>query len=329
MESIKNISICAIALCFLSACVTSGNTDESNSSADITAVGEDSTATVVVQQAGSETALLSSKEKSYFISARKNLKSDEARLYATLGTGVADVAEQDARALLVKKPNNIAGLTVLATSLVLQRKYQMAEFYANQLEKYAPDNADVSNIRGLAALYGGRNTLADYRKALAYFEKAFHSNASQIASGLNLAHLQLEMGNAQAAAETFRLLTSRNQDCLQAWIGFGVAQNRLGSYKDAKNSFEMALSKQKDHPEALYFLALVEKNGYNNQRSATKTLKHLIASQSGGKAVRLKAQSLLRVMEGEADQSTIAKEQKDDENLMMTGFGSKESSDED
>lgn len=328
--SIESFAAAAL-LVTLPSCVSSEKKgDSAKSSAEVTASADDeATATsIVVQQSGSEQTLLSPKSRTYFVDARKSLRSEEGRLFATLGTGDAQVAEQDARAYLAKKPNNPAALTVLASALVLQRKYLLAEFYAIQLDKYSPENPDVNNIRGLAALYGGRNSMTDYRRAQSYFQKAFHANASQLASGLNLAHLQLEMGNANAAVETFRTLTKRNSDCTQAWLGLGVAQSRMGSFKEAGDALNTILVKQKDHAEALYFLALVQKNGYNDQKLATKTIRRLLSSSSGGPAVRLKAQSFLRVMEGAADQSAIASEQKDDENLLMTNFGPPKAQDE-
>lgn len=310
--SILSISIMTV---LSGACTTA---DKKNDSSDVVMADSGNVADVVVQQAGSERPVVSPVSRQYFVDARKNLPGGEAKLFATLGTGSADTAEAEARSFLVKSPNNRSALIVLSSALVLQRKYPLAGFYAEQLERLEPGNPDALNIRGLASLYTARNSFLDYRRSAALFQKSFNASGSQIAAGLNLAHLQLEMGQAQAASDTFKQVTNRNRTCTQAWLGYGIAKTRMGDFKEATVALESILDRQKDHPEALYYLALVKKNGYNDNKQASSILRRILAGNSSSKAIRQKSQSLLRLMEGEGTQTEIARDHQEDSQIIMT-----------
>ena len=64
-------------------------------------------------------------------------------------------------------------------------------------------------------------------------------------------------------------------------------------------AFERALKKSPNHPTALYHLALVHKNGYNNRKAAASYLEKLIASGQRDIATVERAQTVLRKLNGE------------------------------
>src|SRR5690606_27569991 len=93
----------------------------------------------------------------------------------------------------------------------------------------------------------------------------------------NLGNLQLELGNATAASATFQQVVDRCGRCTVGLMGYGVASSRSGKYADATKAFDEVLSKNPNHGAALYNLALVQKNGYNNHKQAEKYLETMLA----------------------------------------------------
>lgn len=86
-------------------------------------------------------------------------------------------------------------------------------------------------------------------------------------------------------------------------MGQGIAAARSQSFDKAKAAFELVLSKNPGHPGALYQLALVQKNGYNDKKQAEKHLVALLMNRQGQAEQYMKerAHSVLRAMKGEKD----------------------------
>ena len=142
---------------------------------------------------------------------------------------------------------------------------------------------------------------ADYKRAGDLFQAAFAADNAQIAPGLNLANLQLELGNHDAASETFSQVVDRCGRCTVGLMGFGVAASRSGKYDAAVAAFNEVLAKKPNHANALYNLALVHKNGYNNPKQAEKYLETMLAkSRTQDPYLKERAHTVLRMVKGEA-----------------------------
>jgi cytochrome c-type biogenesis protein CcmH/NrfG len=241
-----------------------------------------------------------------------------AQTKGALATGDADAAESFARAYLAKHPGDGEGFAMLASALMLGRKYELAAYYAAEAERVQPGKSHVLNIKGLASALGTQRSIHDYQGSLALFRQAFESDERNIAAGLNLGSLYLEMGNPTASAEVYAKVSDRCGECVPAQLGLGVSLARTKRYSESVKAFEGVLKRSPSHPGALYHLAVVYKNGLRNPKKAEGYLYAIL--QSKGErytAIRERANTLLRAIKGEADPSerVLASDDHDQENI--------------
>lgn len=278
----------------------------------------------VVIQAGQSDPVVASHDRRYWLDLRQK-KDVQARLRGALATGEGEAAVQLAKARLAKHPGDPEATAELAAALVLTRNYELAAYYASQLDRLQPGNPIARNIRGLATMLGSKARMADFRRAEADFQQAFDADATQIAPGLNLGNLQLELGNAGGASQTFARVVERCGQCTPGLMGLGIALSRSQQWPKAEAAFQSVLARNPKHAAALYNLALVYKNGYHNKDKAEKCLFALLNdSRTKNVALRERAQVVLRIMKGEASQeerTAVADDEtgKGDAEVLMTG----------
>lgn len=286
----------------------------------------------VVTQVARLDPVVSNHDRKYWLDLRGS-KALVPRLQGALATGEAEAAVGLAKAWLAQHPGDVQGMTMLAAALAMSRKYDLAAYYASLVEKAQPGNGTALNIKGLAIMLSPNRKVADYRVAMEYFKQAYEADASQIAPALNLASLQLELGNAGGAAATFEAAAARCDRCNASLMGMGIAYSRARQFDKAKGAFQDVLAKNPNHAGALYNLALVHRNGYNDNKQAEKYLFALLNdSRTKNTDLKERAQTVLRRMKGEktSDERMIADEDEPapaaptaedekDAELLMTG----------
>jgi cytochrome c-type biogenesis protein CcmH/NrfG len=279
---------------------------------------------VVVQQGNRAEPVISAHDRRYWLDMRQ-AKGTLPRMSGALATGESAATIELAKHYLEQRPGDPDGLTMLATALAMARNYDLAAYYAALVEKARPGDGPALNIKGMATMLTPKARIEDFRRAAGYFEQAFAADKTQIAPGLNLGALQLELGNAAAAANTFGEVAKRCGQCAVAMMGYGVAASRSHQFDAAKTAFESVLKKNPLNAGALYNLALVYKNGYNNRKQAEKYLDQLLAdSRIKDPSARERAQTVLRSVKSEAsgaERAMIADDAdaKDAELLMTSG----------
>ncbi len=286
------LTLVAIGLA-VSACTTIGFKfdEEKKVAADERALN----AGIIVQQTGSNQPSIARMDRDHWVEIRKSAKNDYVKMYAALGAQDFDVAKGEARAYLASHPRDFNALTVLATSLAMEGEYSLAAYYGNMIEKYYPGQAISANLQGLAMMRGGKAGMRDLRRAEDHFRTAMSRSDSEIAAGLNLGHLQLMMGNVKNAASTFYEVRGRCGSCTESLVGLGMAQSRLGRFPEARSTFETVLSREKNHPVALYRLALIERHGFRNNDRAKDYLERVLADTSDNNGeMKRRANVLLR-----------------------------------
>ena len=235
-----------------------------------------------------------------WVQIRKTTKSDHTKLYAGLGAREWDVAIADSRAYLADHPGDFVALRVLSTALAMKQNFSLANYYAQMIEKSHPGQAETYNIQGLATLNKPGASFADFKMAAGHFERAFETDQSQVASGLNLGHLHLESGNAQAAKDVFGAVAVRCKSCSAALYGQGLAATRLRQYPAAKSYFEKILASDSNNLKASYNLALVENYGFKDPKRAIAILAKVLENKSDGSlAVKRQANFLKRRLEAQ------------------------------
>ena len=253
--------------------------------------------------------ILSPLNRDRWIQIRSETNDDHMKLYSSLGTREWDVAINDARAYLAEHPKDRVAMTVLAIGLAMKQNYSLAAYYGNLIERYYPGYPETANLQGLAILNRPGASYQDFRKAVQHFETAFNNFPNQVASGLNLGHLYLDMANASAARDVFQIVRDRCGDCVESLLGYGIAASRLKDFDNAEKTFETILSKSPNNLTAKYYLALILNYGKKKPQEAVAILENLLEDDSKSNLeIKRKANFLMRRLEAQlyADQQNKA-----------------------
>jgi len=298
MRTIYKHIIYFFAIAALSACTTTGKRNDLASNSKL----QDP----IVGQSGSSNFVISKIKRKHWIQIRKSTKNPSKKLYATLAAGAWDAAEIEARNHLQKHPKDEGALTALIIASSMQRKHPLAAYYAGLLEKYHQPSAESLNARGLAAVTAPKASIEDFQKAVQLFHQSFYSTTTEIAAGLNLGRLYLELGDAQGASEIFAEARKRCNDCLPSLIGNGVANSRLRNLDRARTAFKLVLKVDPYHPQALYRLALISKEDRKLEQAKRYLDLLMVHSKSKDYVITKKAEELVRTLDSQSDVSNIA-----------------------
>lgn len=240
-----------------------------------------STGELIMIQSGGRAPVISKSGTNFWVEQKDSEGLSSGKLSGLLVSGDWQAGISEARKLLEQKPGDEGLLTALGAAYAAGRNYEMAAYYANLVLKSEPGNSDAMNLVGLRIMMSSSNRRSDYDDAMAWFRKAMDSDGSHVAAGLNMGYLQLDLGDAGGAMETFAQASGRCQRCFDAQYGYGVAAARTASWANAKSSFEAILAAEPGRAEALYQLAIVYRNGLNNDKEAMKLLQDLVNDADG------------------------------------------------
>jgi len=304
--------VLGLCLISLNACTTLRGTDSPSSESRKGASKLSYNKTPIVQQTNGRN-IMRKLDRDVWVEIRNSTKNEHIKLYGAMGAGEWDVAIADAHAYLQNRPQDEVAMTVLAISLAMKKNFSLSSYYANLLNQYHPGNPEVNNILGLALMNKPGANYADFQAAKQAFELAFDGSGQQIASGLNLAHLNLEMGNAEAARDIYQAVRTRCDDCSEATLGYGIALSRLRDFSKAEVVFTDILKKDPHSPYARFYLALVAKYGRNDNKAAMTQLTALLEdTEVKNVEMRRKSNFLLRRIQaevyGQPKDTAIAKE---------------------
>lgn len=246
-----------------------------------TATDDSAASSIVISRPGDTTPMISSISDATWIQLRESKDSGRDRLNGLLATGAWQEATEEARRQLEKTPGDPSILTTLASAYALGRNYEMGSYYAEVVLKANPSNADALNIVGLRLMMASKNRRLDFDDALGMFKRAQDIDGSHFAAALNAGYLQLDLGDAQAALESFEIGMRRCSYCFDAEYGYGLAAMRSGNWEQAKKTFESALNRDKTKAAAQYQLAIVMYLGLNDQKNAISKLQEVVSDPDG------------------------------------------------
>lgn len=235
----------------------------------------------VVRQIGINRPILSDVDLAQWIQLSESEESNAGKLYGLIATGEWQAAIQEARRNLEKNPGDDTLMVILAAAFASGRNYEMAGYYGSQVLKTDPQNADAMNLVELRIMMSSENRRGDFDDAISWFRKAADTDGAHVAGLLNMGYLQLDLGDAQSALESFNLASNRCRNCFDSQYGYGLASARSMSWANARSTFEGILAKDPSRAEALYQLALVHKNGLNNQKESEKILQEIVSDADG------------------------------------------------
>ncbi len=310
-NTMKSLSLALLtaAVVQTTACTTFGHKGPGGDDDGVATASEKSS---VIIQAGQKDPVASAHDRSYWLDLRQSKKL-LPKLQGALATGEAEAAINLAKAYLAKDPGNVEAMAMLASALALTHHYELAAYYATLIERASPGHPVALNVKGMAAMVKPKARAADFRLAITYFQQAFDAHGGEVAAGLNLGNLYLEIGNPGLAADVFGKVVDRCGHCTAGLMGEGIAASRNRDFPKASTAFNEVLKKNPNHAGALYNLALVQKNGYNNSKEAEKYLFAVLNdSRTKDASIKERAQTVLRMIKGEAtaeDRTAVADEE--------------------
>lgn len=163
--------------------------------------------------------------------------------------------ENDMRAYLADNPGNAQALSVLMKVLFLQKKYDLARYYARYVLSIDNKNYDAHMLISLIALSLQDTDYYQRIKALNNLMMIFEEDEENIAVGLNLATLLMARGNYKQAMEYFARVYRRCPACGIAKVGLSICLVRLNRMEEANYLLNEVSKKSKD-VLARYYLAL-------------------------------------------------------------------------
>ncbi|MCX6123939.1 MAG: tetratricopeptide repeat protein [Proteobacteria bacterium] len=235
----------------------------------------------IVIQPMAKTPIISAQDPSHWINLRSKGKDDLARMRGQLATGDWQAAVTSGKSFMITHPDHPEAMMGIAGAYAIGKRYEMAGYYAHQVLKIQPSNSDAMNILGLRVMMATGNRRADYQHAISWFQKSLEADGTQIAAGLNLGHLQLELAVTGAAVEAFATTSPRCGDCDSGLMGLGISSARAKRGEDAKSAFEKILARNSYHAEAKYQLALNYRNNLGDSSRAAKLLQDIVSDAEG------------------------------------------------
>jgi tetratricopeptide (TPR) repeat protein len=274
-EPKKIFSLAAVIFC-AAACAQKPVVPKEEVSESSPARGE-----MIMTQVGSSIPVISSSDEKHWIQLKNSSDSSRDKLYGMLATGDWQPAVEEARLQLEKRPGDPAMIVALAAAYASGRNYEMAGYYGKLALKTDQSNSDAMNLVGLRVMMSAGNRRNDFDDALVWFRKATDNDGTNVAAPLNMGYLQLDLGDAPSAVESFGLAGNRCGNCYSARYGYGIASARMGSWTQAKSSFEGILSRENYRADAQYQLALVYKMGLGDTNKAISLLQNIVSDPDG------------------------------------------------
>jgi tetratricopeptide (TPR) repeat protein len=264
----------------------------------------------VVRFSAAKDPLISPYQRPQWIDLKtKSKEGDHQRMIAMLSLGEDLDAEREARKSLLRKPGDLEVFKVLAVSLALSSQYQLAAYYADIILAKDSKNSLALNLKGIAKA-AEATTVKDFQEAEKYFLAALNSDSKEVAAGLNLGQLYLDVSRTGPAFEVFKKTSQRCSRCQAAVLGFGVAASRSGKKQEALSAFQEVLKVTENHVEAKYHLAMLYKNNFRNNRLAKSHLDDIIKTPALRREddVRRRATFQVSMLEGKMDKREVYSE---------------------
>jgi putative PEP-CTERM system TPR-repeat lipoprotein len=181
-----------------------------------------------------------------FASAQKKNPSGQtliALARARVSAGNGDVAVQELQSWIKENPRDVATRDFLATTLISQKKYDLAASESEELLKLQPNNPIVLN--NLAWLYSQRNDA----RAVEFAEKAHSLAPNAAAIKDTLGYILIKSGNTDRGLPMLKEAYDASQKNPE--IGYHLAAGlvKTGQKAEAKTLLETVLADQRNFDE--------------------------------------------------------------------------------
>ncbi|HVK54669.1 MAG TPA: XrtA/PEP-CTERM system TPR-repeat protein PrsT [Burkholderiales bacterium] len=168
-----------------------------------------------------------------------------------LASGEADRAVADLEAATDLDANKYQADVMLIMTHLSRNEHDQADKAIRSLEKKQPDNPLTYNLRGAAEM--SRKKVTEARKS---FEKALSISPTYFPAAMNLAQLDLQNKNPQAARKHLEAILEKEPNHLQALIALaGLGSQINASMQDVENWLMRAKSGNPTTPQPALLLS--------------------------------------------------------------------------
>lgn len=264
----------------------------------------------ILTQPGRKDTILSGRTRREWTQLANTLQGLD-RSSAALAAGAVDVGLAEARAAVGRSAGEAAAHDLLAVALAANKKFSLARYYADVADEVRGGKTAVTaNVRAIASLMRPNLTFEDFRQARNTLSEAIDLDSTLAAPALNLAFLNLSLGDAIGASAQFDVAASRCQQCTVALVGQGIASTRTGQIPRAVQALETAMDREPKQYGSLFHLAMAYRLGDKTPERAIATLTRLLDATSGTTQpaqvdLRRRAHALLRLMRGERSEAQV------------------------
>lgn len=188
-------------------------------------------------------------------------------------------AKEKALLELESSPYDKQALKVLAVSYYGEGDFDKSLFCLQLLEEKYPKDILVLNLKGVIK-YKQSKSVHQYKNALAILQEVYQLDPSIVASGLNLAYVNLNLGRLRESSLIFDQILKDQPDNLPALLGKLHVQQRLRDDKEIYGTMTRLRRHYSDHPVVQYQIALFERGVNHNLAQSQKYLEKIFSNKN-------------------------------------------------
>ena len=207
--------------------------------------------------------------------------------------------EDDMRKFLRNNPAHPVAINILMKALFMQKKYQLASYYADLLLTISNNDSDAHMINALAVIFLPNSYHYQRRAAQLSLASLFEGDKAHIASGLNLAIWMMKKGNCKKAMYYYAQVIRRCPNCGIARVGFSICLLRSGNFNRAHQILTQ-INRDTEDALAKYYLAFSYFKIKKDITEARNILKAILDNKKQGNYIRNKARSLLILIQNQS-----------------------------
>ncbi|HTM46592.1 MAG TPA: tetratricopeptide repeat protein [Polyangiaceae bacterium] len=208
-------------------------------------------------------------------------------------------ALEQARQILVRRPNDPSALAELALTYVAKGEVDTAELLSAEALKAAQPSAAAERGAGLIALEQG-----DDASAFRHFARATEIDPKDHTSQINIGNVLLKAGVYNKAEQHFRAVLELTPDDEGATLGLAAALRGQGArenkapYLEAEKLLKALLERQPNDTQAIFNLGVLYARFLNQTADGSELMKRFLSEAAEDDPARALAQQI--VSEGNA-----------------------------
>jgi tetratricopeptide (TPR) repeat protein len=259
-----------------------------------------SQATAEFQMSSDRESLMANRNQEAAIKARSALVPQGAKVDASLQLTVAELslmgqdvaqAREAARQRLRANVNDVEAMNILIRSFLAEGKLAEAKLMIENAQAIDGRQATTLNLKGLLHHEQGQPILAreSWKLALKY-------DPTYLPAMMNLGALYFHNRNVDQAGIMFEKILAQNPNHLDARMGFALVRYAQGQAEQGRGLLEKVADAQPNSPLVYYNLAILERDGFQNNPKALAYMERFVNLASSIPSARKSLENGLQVV---------------------------------